>query len=74
MHDTLPSQKCFAIDGFWGSVVKAPELHPCFSFTCSELDSGTLGENEIQDGSEIRLVPAVESGVTVSLNSHQEES
>ena len=35
------------------------------SLSCSELDSGTLGENAIQDGTEIRLVPAVESGVTV---------
>ena len=32
----------------------------------SELDSGTLGENAIQDGTEIRLVPAVESGVTTA--------
>jgi len=35
------------------------------SLSCSELDSGTLGDNAVQDGTEIRLVPAVESGVTV---------
>ena len=32
---------------------------------CSELVSGTLSSNSIEDGTEIRLVPAVESGVTV---------
>ena len=32
---------------------------------CSELASGTLSSNSIEDGTEIRLVPAVESGVTV---------
>ena len=32
---------------------------------CSELVSGTLSSNNIEDGTEIRLVPAVESGVTV---------
>lgn len=31
----------------------------------SELVSGTLSSNSIEDGTEIRLVPAVESGVTV---------
>ena len=31
----------------------------------SELISGTLSSNSIEDGTEIRLVPAVESGVTV---------
>ena len=34
---------------------------------CSALDSGTLTENGIVDGTEVRLVPAIESGVTVSL-------
>ena len=33
--------------------------------TCSELVSGTLNSNSIEHGTEIRLVPAVESGVTV---------
>lgn len=32
----------------------------------SELDAGTLTENGIDDGTEVRLVPAIESGVTVS--------
>ena len=36
---------------------------PCI--ICSELVSGTLSSNNIEDGTEIRLVPAVESGVTV---------
>ena len=37
------------------------------SFPCSELNAGTLSENSIEDGTELRLVPAIESGVTVSL-------
>ena len=32
----------------------------------SELASGTLAENGIADGTEVRLVPAIESGVMVS--------
>ena len=32
----------------------------------SELNSGTLLDNSIHDGSELQLVPALESGVTVS--------
>ncbi len=38
-----------------------------FFLLCSALDSGTLTENGIIDGTEVRLVPAIESGVTVSL-------
>lgn len=38
---------------------------PVHCVTCSELVSGTLSSNSIEDGTEIRLVPAVESGVTV---------
>ena len=34
---------------------------------CSELNAGTLSENSIEDGTELRLVPAIESGVTVSV-------
>lgn len=37
-----------------------------FFFPCSALDTGTLTENGIDDGTEVRLVPAIESGVTVS--------
>ena len=36
------------------------------SLFCSELNSGTLVDNSIHDGSELLLVPALESGVTVS--------
>lgn len=35
---------------------------------CSALDTGTLRDNGIEDGTEVRLVPAIESGVTVSLS------
>ena len=41
--------------------------HRMFLFSCSELQAGTLRENRIEDGTEIRLVPAVESGVMVSV-------
>ena len=37
------------------------------SLPCSELNAGTLSENSIEDGTELRLVPAIESGVTVSV-------
>lgn len=37
---------------------------------CRELTSGSLSANGIEDGSEIRLVPAIESGVTVSDHPH----
>lgn len=40
-------------------------LYSPYVVTCSELVSGTLSSNSIEDGTEIRLVPAVESGVTV---------
>lgn len=32
----------------------------------SALESGTLSDNKIEDETELRLVPAIESGVTVS--------
>lgn len=37
-----------------------------FMMFCRELVSGSLVSNGIEEGSEIRLVPAIESGVTVS--------
>lgn len=40
-------------------------ISPC-GIPCRELVSGSLSTNGIENGSEIRLVPAIESGVTVS--------
>lgn len=48
-------------------------IHMCIPLLLphSELQSGTLSENRIVDGTELRLVPAVESGVTVSNIKHK---
>ena len=37
-----------------------------FFFSNRELKSGTLSENGVQNGGEIRLIPSLESGVNVS--------
>jgi len=48
------------------NICSFPSLFLSSFLYCSPLEGGTLLNNKIESGTELRLVPAIESGVTVS--------